>query len=176
VNRSPALRSRLEGARLPGELQVTSDFSYFNRRLAGPRLLRVGDAAGFMDPIFSAGVYLAMWSGELAAGAITAARAEGSVGGRAFAAYARRLERAMRVYWRLVECYYTKSFMELFLEPRHGWDLPAALLAVLAGDLEPAWPLRWRIEVFYGLVRLQRRWPLAPRIDFTPGAMPASAA
>jgi flavin-dependent dehydrogenase len=30
----------------------------------GPRLLRVGDAAGFMDPIFSAGVYLAMTSGQ----------------------------------------------------------------------------------------------------------------
>jgi len=37
-------------------------FVLYNRRLVGPRLLRVGDAAGFMDPIFSAGVYLAMYS------------------------------------------------------------------------------------------------------------------
>ena len=37
----------------------------------------VGDAAGFMDPIFSAGVFLAMWSGKLAAG-VDSARANSS--------------------------------------------------------------------------------------------------
>ena len=53
-------------------MRTTSDFSYYNRRLVGERLLRVGDAAGFMDPIFSAGVFLAMWSGKLAAEAVVA--------------------------------------------------------------------------------------------------------
>ena len=60
------LRDRMANARLAGSMQTTTDFSYFNRRLVGPRLLRVGDAAGFMDPIFSAGVHLALWSGKLA--------------------------------------------------------------------------------------------------------------
>src|SRR4030095_14793045 len=64
---SPVLQERMANARLTGEMHVTSDFSYRNRRLVGQRLLRVGDAAGFMDPIFSAGVFLAMWSGKLAA-------------------------------------------------------------------------------------------------------------
>jgi FADH2-dependent halogenase len=172
VRHSPVLRARLDGARLAGALQVTSDFSYFNRRLVGPRLLRVGDAAGFMDPIFSAGVYLAMWSGRLAARAVLAALAAGTDGRRPLAAYERRLRRAMRVYWRLVEHYYTTPFMELFLEPRHGLDLPAAVLAVLAGDFEPAWPVRWRLEFFYLLVRLQRFHALVPRLDF---ALPAPA-
>jgi hypothetical protein len=62
--------------------------------------------------------------------------------------------------------------MELFLEPRHGLDLPAAVLAVLAGDFEPAWPVRWRLEFFYLLVRLQRFHALVPRLDF---ALPAPA-
>jgi len=56
---SAAMRPRMEHAKLINTIQTTSDFSYYNRRLVGPRLLRVGDAAGFMDPIFSAGVYLA---------------------------------------------------------------------------------------------------------------------
>lgn len=178
VRRSTVMTARLAGARLPGALQVTSDFSYFNRRLAGPRLARVGDAAGFMDPIFSAGVYLAMWSGGLAAEAIDAALAAGSDGRRQLARYERRLRRAMRVYWRLVEHYYTTPFMELFLEPRHRLDLPAAVVAVLAGDLEPAWPVRWRLELFYLLVRVQRHRPLVPRLDFSPAsshAVPAPA-
>lgn len=168
VRRSAVMSARLAGARLPGALQVTSDFSYFNRRLAGPRLARVGDAAGFMDPIFSAGVYLAMWSGGLAAEAVDSALAEGTDGRRQLARYERRLRRAMRVYWRLVEHYYTTPFMELFLEPRHRLDLPAAVVAVLAGDLEPAWPVRWRLELFYLLVRVQRHRPLVPRLDFSP--------
>ncbi len=168
VRHSAVMTARLAGAHLPGALQVTSDFSYFNRRLAGPRLVRVGDAAGFMDPIFSAGVYLAMWSGRLAAEAVQAALSEGGDGGRRFAAYEQRVRRAQRVYWRLVEHYYTTPFMELFLEPRHRLDLPAAVLAVLAGDLEPAWPVRWRLELFYLLVRLQRHRALVPRLDFRP--------
>lgn len=174
VRRSPVMRARLDGACPTGALQVTSDFSYFNRRLVGPRLLRVGDAAGFMDPIFSAGVYLAMWSGKLAARATLTALADAAAARRALATYQRRLSRAMRVYWRLVEHYYTTPFMELFLEPRHSWDLPAAVLAVLAGDLEPAWPVRWRLELFYLLVHLQRFRAVVPRLDFSLPA-PASA-
>ncbi len=168
VRRSVVMGARLQGAHLVGALQVTSDFSYFNRRLAGPRLARVGDAAGFMDPIFSAGVYLAMWSGRLAAEALNAALAAGDDGRRLLAAYEKRMARAMRVYWRLVEQYYTTPFMELFLEPRHRLGLPAAVLAILAGDLEPARPVRWRLELFYLLVRLQRYRPLVPRLDFRP--------
>src|SRR5689334_2791258 len=50
---SSVLRERMKNARLLCPMQTTSDFSYRNRRLVGHRLLRVGDAAGFMDPIFS---------------------------------------------------------------------------------------------------------------------------
>lgn len=170
VAASAVMRHRMAAARAVDGIRTTADFSYFNRRLVGPRVLRLGDAAGFMDPIFSAGVYLAMWSGKLAAQAIAGALKAGDDGRRPFARYERRLNRAMRVYWRLVEHYYTTPFMELFLEPRPTLDTPAAVLAVLAGDLEPAWPIRWRLEFFYFLVWLQGRRPLVPRITFAPGA------
>lgn len=166
VAASRLMRERLAQAQPVGELKTTSDFSYFNERLTDSRVLRVGDAAGFMDPIFSAGVYLAMWSGKLAALASVEALQSGEAGGRIFARYERRLQRAMRVYWRMVEHYYTTPFMELFLEPRHGLQVPAAVVAVLAGELEPPWHVRWRLEVFFLLVRLQKRRPLVPRLSF----------
>ncbi|HEV8542480.1 MAG TPA: tryptophan 7-halogenase, partial [Verrucomicrobiae bacterium] len=59
---SPVLIERLGKAELVMPMQATSDFSYYNKRYVGKRLLRVGDAAGFMDPIFSAGVFLAMYT------------------------------------------------------------------------------------------------------------------
>ena len=52
---SSLMRERMREARLLNAIQSTGDFSYRNRRFVGKRLLRVGDAAGFMDPIFSAG-------------------------------------------------------------------------------------------------------------------------
>ncbi|MHB1306596.1 MAG: NAD(P)/FAD-dependent oxidoreductase [Limisphaerales bacterium] len=165
---SPPMRERLSAAQLVGAIQTTSDFSYHNRRLVGHRLLRVGDAAGFMDPIFSAGVYLAMWSGRLAAEAVGTAREREDDGAGRLAAYEKRVRRGMRFYWGMVERFYTTPFMEIFLNPRDGLDLPAAVNAILAGELEGGWRLRWRLWVFYALVRLQAHWPLVPRLSFAP--------
>lgn len=50
-----------------GAFRVRSDYSYVNRRFWRPGLALVGDAACFVDPIFSTGVHLATWSGLLAA-------------------------------------------------------------------------------------------------------------
>lgn len=163
---SSAMRLRMENARLLGDIQATSDFSYYNKRLVGPRLLRVGDAAGFMDPIFSAGVYLAMYSGKLAAQVVTASLEAGDDGGSRLRVYEKRIFRAMRYYWEMVEGYYTQPFMELFMEPRPKFNLPSAIVAVLAGELEGGWPIEWRRKAFFLLIRLQAKWPLVPRISF----------
>jgi FADH2-dependent halogenase len=168
VNASAAVKRRMVHARLVNAVQTTSDFSYYNRRLIGHRLLRVGDAAGFMDPIFSAGVFLAMWSGKLAAGTVTESLDRGTSGGPRFASYEKRVRRGLKFYWRVVEHYYTTPFMELFLQPRDHFDLPSAVIAVLAGEVEGGWALRWRVQYFFLLVTLQSRWPLVPRISFAP--------
>jgi FADH2-dependent halogenase len=153
-------------------MQTTSDFSYYNRRLVGGRILRIGDAAGFMDPIFSAGVYLAMWSGKLASEVIQKSLARGDDGSRRFLKYEKRVRAGMHFYWQMVEHYYTKPFMELFLQPRGHLYLPDAVNAVLAGELEGGWNLRWRLRYFFFLVKMQARRPLVPRLSFAP--LPAS--
>lgn len=163
---SPAMQQRMAGATLVGTIQTTSDFSYHNRRLVGPRLLRVGDAAGFMDPIFSAGVYLAMSSGKSAAGVVLDALSRNNDGARRLAAYEKQVFRAMRLYWRMVEGFYTQPFFELFMEPRPKFNLPDAITAILAGEVEGGWPMAWRRQFFFLLTRIQRRFPLVPRISF----------
>jgi len=166
VATSPVLRERMKAAQLVGEFRTTSDFSYYNRRLTGRRLLRVGDAAGFMDPIFSAGVFLAMFSGRDAAKTVDACLRRPFGTAWRLANYERRTFRGLRFYWELVENYYTKPFMELFLEPREKWSLPAAVIAALAGDLTGRWAIRWRMRLFFWLVRIQAVRPLVPRIRF----------
>ena len=166
VESSPVMRARMKIAQLAGQIHATSDFSYHNRRLAGNRLLRVGDAAGFLDPIFSSGVYIAMYSGRLAALAVQKALRERNDGSRLLAAYEKRVFSAMKLYWEMVEGFYTKPFMEVFMEPRDKWNLPAAVNAILAGELEAPWSLRWRLRLFYMLVKLQGRRPFLPQLSF----------
>jgi len=163
-NSSPVLRARMDRARLLGLMQSTSDFSYRNRRLVGPRLLRVGDAAGFMDPIFSAGVYLAMHSGKLAALLVSDALAAGDDGQGRLARYEQRVNHSMSLYWEMVEGFYTTPFIDLFMQPKNKFNLPSAITALLAGELEGGWAVRWRMKLFFLLVKLQARFPLVPHV------------
>ena len=168
VGSSSAVKERMLSAKRVNEMRTTSDFSYYNRRLTGDRLLRVGDAAGFMDPIFSAGVFLAMWSGKLAAETVHQAITAGKPGRRRFAAYDRRVRKGLMFYWRMVENYYTTPFMELFLRPTERYNLFSAVIGVLAGEVEGCWALRWRMEFFFLLVKIQARWPIVQRVNFRP--------
>jgi FADH2-dependent halogenase len=166
VESTPPVKKRMKDARLVGAIQTTSDFSYHNRQLVSPRLLRVGDAAGFMDPIFSAGVYLASWSGKLAAEVVIKSLDTRKPSGPLFVKYEKRVMRGLRFYWRVVEQYYTTPFMEIFLRPGNHYDLPSAVNAVLAGELEGGWSLRWRLEYFFLLVKVQRYFKIVPPIFF----------
>lgn len=68
--------------------------------------------------------------------------------------------------------------MELFLRPPppgRGLDISSAVIAVLAGEVEGRWAMRWRMELFFWLVKLQSLWPLAPRISFAPDAPRANS-
>lgn len=163
------VRERMTQAELVGTIHTTSDFSYTNKRLVDRRLLRVGDAAGFMDPIFSAGVYLAMYSGQKAAACVVQSLARNDDGSKCFPRYEKEVYRAMKYYWRIVEGYYTTPFMELLMEPRDKFSVPAAFTALLAGEIEGGWKIQWRLWLFFQLVKLQKRIGLVGHVDFSEG-------
>ncbi len=67
----PVLRDLLEGATLrPGSVSSIRDYSYRSTAVAGPGWFLVGDAAGFVDPIFSVGVVIALYGAAAAAWAV----------------------------------------------------------------------------------------------------------
>ena len=63
----PTLHDRLRGATQEGDVKAIRDFSYISSRIAGDGWVLAGDAFGFLDPMYSTGVFLALTSGELAA-------------------------------------------------------------------------------------------------------------
>jgi len=119
-----------------------------------------------MDPIFSAGVYLAMSSGKRAAEVVRQSLDANDDGASRFGKYERQVRYAMDVYWEMVEGFYTTPFMELFFAPREKWQLASAVNAILAGEVEGGLRLKWRLRLFFLLVKIQKRWPLVPRISF----------
>ena len=70
VEMCPGVRERVAKAtRVTGHF-ATKDYSYRSNRVAGHGWVLVGDAFGFLDPLYSSGVLLALKSGQLAADAI----------------------------------------------------------------------------------------------------------
>ena len=66
----PAVQKRIAGAERATGFFATKDYSYRSKQVAGDGWVLVGDAFGFLDPLYSSGVLLALKSGELAADAI----------------------------------------------------------------------------------------------------------
>jgi geranylgeranyl reductase family protein len=173
----PVIVERMRAARRVSEVHMAADFSYRSRKLYGDRWLMAGDAAGFIDPIFSSGVFLAVFSGELAADALDVVLDQPRKARRLFPRYEKQVNRAMDVYLRFVNAWYTKEFIEIFSAPRPVLNLPPAVNAVLGGNIGGEFAIKWRMWVFYFLVWVQRHYPIVPRRTLVPEKResPASA-
>jgi flavin-dependent dehydrogenase len=166
VARCPVVRDRM--AHAVGETttnQVLADFSYACRPYAGPGYFLIGDAAAFLDPIFSTGVTLAMLSGVEAARHTIAMIRDGRDPATARQQYIRYIDGGSKPLWRLIRQFYQHSFRELFLNGTGPVWMHKAVISVLAGQVfpRPAWCLRWRLRLFELCVRLNQYLPLVPR-------------
>ena len=70
VDQTPAIKERVSGATRATGFFATRDCSYRSTTVSGHGWVLVGDAFGFLGPLYSSGVLLALKSGELAADAI----------------------------------------------------------------------------------------------------------
>jgi flavin-dependent dehydrogenase len=169
IAEQPLVRNRIGAGRRVSQVYTAADFSYRSERLTGDRWLLAGDAAGFIDPVFSSGVFLAVLAGEQAADVLDEVLDYPKRARRLFRHYERLVNRAMDVYLRFVESWYAgKEFIEVFLTPTELFQIPPAVNAVLGGNIGNRFAIRWRMELFYLIVRLQRRWTLCPRLSLMP--------
>jgi 2-polyprenyl-6-methoxyphenol hydroxylase-like FAD-dependent oxidoreductase len=164
----PQLAKRMQNATCVSPVYTAADFSYRNTRLTGDRWLLAGDAAGFIDPVFSSGVFLAVLAGENAADALNEVLDHPKKARKLFARYELKINRAMDVYLRFVNAWYTKEFIEVFLHPQKFLQIPPAVNAVLGGNIGNSFAIKWRMSVFYLLLWLQRYLPLCPRRTLVP--------
>jgi Dehydrogenases (flavoproteins) len=160
IEEQPILMQQMRYAERVTPVRTAADFSYRSTRLTGDRWMLAGDAAGFIDPVFSSGVFLAVLGGEQAADVLHVVLDKPAKRAKLFARYARNINKAMDVYLRFVDAWYSKEFIEVFLHPQDLFQIPPAVNAVLGGNIGDSFAIKWRMWVFYTLVRLQKYIPL----------------
>lgn len=145
---SPEITSRLQNATLQGGVTATGNYSYFTKRVSGERFLLAGDAAAFIDPVFSTGVYLAMLSGFWAAEAARACVARPTKSARWLRRYEARTRGAAEAFTWFIYRIREPAMRNLFMSPRNMFRVEEAVLALLAGGIFDGWKVRGRLYIF----------------------------
>jgi len=135
IRESPVAKRFLHGAEPLWPARATADFSFHVRDLAGDGWLAVGDAGGFIDPLFSTGAHLAIHGGFHAADAVDAALTAGDVSRARFVAWETEMRSGADVYMNLVQSFYEGVLSRiLFADKPHPY-VRHTITSLLAGNV-----------------------------------------
>jgi flavin-dependent dehydrogenase len=135
----------LRGAERLRPVGALADFSYRIDQLAGDGWLFVGDAGGFLDPLFSTGAHLAMKGADLAAAAIDKALSTGDTSHAAFVGYEAAVRYAIDLFLGFVQAFYADGRLrDTIFEPNQRPVVRRLITSVLSGDVfhqdrKPQW-------------------------------------
>jgi flavin-dependent dehydrogenase len=150
----PLVTRLTQGARRL-ETRVIGNFSYRNQLPSGSRFCCLGDAACFLDPVFSSGVTLAMVGAQKVVDLVAPALREGrEADGELLREHEVSMDRAFRTFAGLIDRFYNSHFAEtIFLgPPSDNLDMRRGIMSVLAGDV-------WRSgNVFQDMLLNARRY------------------
>jgi flavin-dependent dehydrogenase len=133
VDRCPGLKPRLANAKRVQPFRAAKEYSYRSKKAAGNGWVLVGDAFGFLDPLYSSGVLLALTSGAMAADAVTEGLAKGDTSGAQLGKWERAFTQGMDRMRRLVVEFYDGFSFGRFV--RKYPHLKGHLTDLLIGDL-----------------------------------------
>jgi flavin-dependent dehydrogenase len=133
VARCPGLQPRIANATRATDFFAAKEYTYKTKQAAGDGWVLVGDAFGFLDPLYSSGVLLALKSGSLAADAVVEGLRTGNTTGAQLGAWAPDYLKGMERMRRLVIEYYNGFSFGRFVK-KHP-DHKGALTDLLIGDL-----------------------------------------
>jgi flavin-dependent dehydrogenase len=169
---APYLAERMNEAERVTPVYVRRDFSFMMKRRTGKNFALAGDAAGFLDPIFSTGVFMAMKSADMVADAVEQRLRGGSM--RLLRRYDRTFQGALDKYFRFISNFYRREFLEVFLQPKADYGLIPVITGILAGNIF-ATNHRAKLALFFFFVWMQKMFGvIAPPIAWEELPGPAS--
>ncbi len=115
-------------------VEASADFSYRVRDVAGDGWLAIGDAGGFIDPLFSTGVHIAIVGAKTAADAIADTLAN-PADPAPIRAWSESVHAASETFVTAVQAFYAGPLVDyLFVEEKH-LALRRSITSLLAGDV-----------------------------------------
>jgi flavin-dependent dehydrogenase len=136
LNRCLNVKERVSIGKRATRYYATKDYTYRSSRAAGDGWVLVGDAFGFLDPLYSSGVLLALRSGELAADAIAEALTRGDTSrsqlGKWEAGFVQGMNRMRRLVCEYYEGFSFGRFVRRF--PEHKGSVTDLLIGDLFKD------------------------------------------
>lgn len=144
------LRDAFEPARrllAPAEplfpIRAIADYSYRVRELSGDGWLAIGDASGFIDPLFSTGIHLAIKGARVACDHVERALDAGDTSRGRWVEYVKQQRRATEIYMGAVQSYYRGELAPLLLRRDPRPVMRRLVTSILSGDVyhddEPRW-------------------------------------
>ena len=109
IAQAPHLAAMLRDADMTADPSVVKDWSYVSRSMVGDGYILVGDAACFVDPLFSSGVHLALMSGVLAAAWVSSAMKQPDIAGPAGLVYQEMYLKEYRHFRELARLFYSSN-------------------------------------------------------------------
>ncbi|WP_145363560.1 NAD(P)/FAD-dependent oxidoreductase [Stratiformator vulcanicus] len=134
VEKSPGIMRRLEGATRVKEFFTTKDFSYYSSRGSGEGWVSVGDAYGFIDPVYSSGVFLALKSGEYGADAVVRALEANDLSAEKLGGWQHCYKEGVQNFRRLVYAFYSDDFSIGGFLKKHP-EFKDGIVDILIGDV-----------------------------------------
>jgi flavin-dependent dehydrogenase len=125
----------------------------------------IGDAFGFLDPVFSSGVLLAMTAGELGADAAETWLRDPVAGRAAVMRAERQLRASMDNLGWLIYRINTPVLRDLFMSPSNRLRMRDGIITMLAGNLQPGWRAMLpvlAVKATYYAFSLARRFGVRP--------------
>ncbi|MES2821812.1 MAG: NAD(P)/FAD-dependent oxidoreductase [Pseudomonadota bacterium] len=131
VDETPSLAGVLRNARWDTPTRALGGYSANVKSLHGPGFALLGNAAEFLDPVFSSGVTIAMRSASMAAGVLHRQLRGEAVDWRA--EFAEPLKRGVDTFRAYVEGWYDGSFQDVIYHQGRSPDIRRMISSVLAG-------------------------------------------
>lgn len=140
VESRPELLERLQRATRMKPFTEEGDYSYAMKEICGDRFIMVGDAARFVDPIFSTGVSIALNSARFAARDLIAALEHGDCSRERFNTFETTIRRGTRNWYEFIAVYYRLNilFTAFVNSPQYRLDVLKLLQGDVYDDAQPA--------------------------------------
>jgi flavin-dependent dehydrogenase len=133
VESNPALCVAMRNARRVNEFKKEGDYSYSLQKFVGNGCVVIGDAARFVDPIFSSGVSIALYSAKYASERIRHAFETGDFSEATFQPYEQKVRGGVNIWYEFIRLYY--KLLPLFTHFIQSKEHRLEVLRLLQGEV-----------------------------------------